>query len=249
MLKKFVRFIKNPKKELHAARELLRRTSFYYLKKFYEALGIDAYSKPYRHNDGLINLIGGKDGFFVQCGGNDGYFQDPTYYLEKFRNWQGLIVEPLPLYKKCQENRPSSAVLNFAAGTRAQSHQKIVLIDCGPMSMVKENVSEHRSWAAGAQKVMGIIPKEIEVESRTLDEMIEEYFKKTTTRKIDLLVIDVEGAEMAVLNGFSIEKYRPTYIPIELNSKEGPDAMKNMLHGYELSSHLGDNDYLYKSSL
>jgi hypothetical protein len=53
--------------------------------------------------------------------------------------------------------------------------------------------------------------KEITVQARTLDSILKEAKVKT----IDLLSIDVEGAELEVLLGTDLKKYRPRLILLE----------------------------------
>jgi hypothetical protein len=53
--------------------------------------------------------------------------------------------------------------------------------------------------------------KEIEVQARTLNSILEEQ----DVSAIDLLSIDVEGAELEVLSGTDLEKYKPSLILLE----------------------------------
>lgn len=54
----------------------------------------------------------------------------------------------------------------------------------------------------------------------TLEKICDIYVKD---KQIDILSIDVEGLDMAVLESNNWEKYRPTYIIVETveNSKDG----------------------------
>lgn len=36
------------------------------------------------------------NGFFVELGANDGVNQSNSLYFEKYRNWKGVLVEPIP---------------------------------------------------------------------------------------------------------------------------------------------------------
>ena len=46
------------------------------------------------------------NGFFIEAGANDGIKQSNTLYFEKYRNWRGLLIEPIPeLAMKCRKNR------------------------------------------------------------------------------------------------------------------------------------------------
>src|ERR1700675_2623345 len=62
-----------------------------------EARYSDRLSRPALHElDIKLNaVIARDDGFFVEAGANDGYTQSNTYWLERFRGWRGLLVEPI----------------------------------------------------------------------------------------------------------------------------------------------------------
>ena len=60
--------------------------------------------------------------------------------------------------------------------------------------------------------------KEKEIKAFTLDEILERGKYKNS--KIDFLDIDVEGADLKVLEGLSFDKFKPELICIEIHSKE-----------------------------
>ena len=52
----------------------------------------------------------------------------------------------------------------------------------------------------------------------TLDALLEKI--DFTDKKLDLLDIDVEGADLKVLKGFNIEKFKPELICVEIHEKD-----------------------------
>ena len=45
------------------------------------------------------------NGFFIELGANDGKTQSNTLYFERYRNWNGILIEPSPNnYLKCLKN-------------------------------------------------------------------------------------------------------------------------------------------------
>ena len=62
---------------------------------------------------------------------------------------------------------------------------------------------------------------------------------------VDLLSLDVEGAELEVLKGIDFSKFNFKYILVESRSVEN---LKNYLipKNYELSQKYGEKDYLFK---
>jgi hypothetical protein len=44
----------------------------------------------------LIKYIKYKNGFYIELGANDGISQSNTLFLEKYKNWSGILIEPNP---------------------------------------------------------------------------------------------------------------------------------------------------------
>ena len=60
--------------------------------------------------------------------------------------------------------------------------------------------------------------KKSKIQSLTLDAILEKT--NSNNIKLDLLDIDVEGADLKVLEGFSIQKFKPELICVEIHGKE-----------------------------
>lgn len=43
----------------------------------------------------LVELLDSNEGFYVEVGSNDGRSFSNTYFLEKTRNWSGMLIEPI----------------------------------------------------------------------------------------------------------------------------------------------------------
>jgi hypothetical protein len=84
---------------------------------------------------------------------------------------------------------------------------------------------------------------EIEVRCAPLSELL------PPDQTVNLLMIDVEGAEYEVLKGIDFERITPNYILIE-NVKEigGDMKLRRMIerHGYTLIARIGATDDLFK---
>ena len=59
--------------------------------------------------------------------------------------------------------------------------------------------------------------KEKKIQAFTLDDVL--VFSNSENRKIDLLDIDVEGADLKVLQGLSFQKFKPEIICVEIHDK------------------------------
>jgi len=215
-------------------------------RKTFELFGNEKFSKPYSGHNRLLDLLKDKcGGFFVEVGGNDGYFLDPTYYLEKFRGWTGIIFEPLPqVARLCRKNRRESQVIEAALVSAGYPDEQVSLIDCNAMSVVKGGVPNYESWVKEGERCQKIEAREITVPALTLDKALERYFSSNKT--IDLLTIDVEGYELEVLKGLNLEKYAPKFILIEILKDDLREKIEDFLNGrYDFIEIIGDNDFLY----
>ena len=249
MNKKLKRLLKNPKKEYKNIFFLLLRITKRINKTFFDLIGLDYFSRPYPNHDRIItHLKNKKKGFFVECGGYDGVFQDPTYNLEKFKGWTGVIVEPIPeMHKICQKNRSNSTVYNYAAGSKLDNNSSLRIVNVGPMSIIKNSELNYDHWASGAEQVLGLVREELDVSSRTLDSILEEHFLQNGVREIDMLVIDVEGFELDVFDGFSLEKYLPHFILIEIMDLNRKSVINRRLQSlYVLREEFSNSDYLFE---
>ena len=150
-----------------------------------------------------------KNGFFVEVGANDPTaVNSQSWHLESQLQWTGILVEPNPtLAERCRELRPGSS--SFAcACVDDESLREVTLFV--PLRNGKE-MDVH----AGINKNIDDFDyrqhREIKVPGRTLNSLLEEI----GVDKIDLLSIDVEGAELQVLKGFDLQKYRPELVLLE----------------------------------
>ena len=193
----------------------------------------------------LAEYLDFEDGFFIEAGANDGYTQSNTYYFEKQRGWRGLLIEGIPeLFEKCRRTRPRSRVLNYAlvapdfAGTTVRMHFANL------MSVVEGSMKSADAQQAHIDEGLNVQhlarSYTVDVPARTLESILDE----TPHPDIDFFSLDVEGSELAVLQGMNIEKYRPKYILVEARFFGDVDAF--LSNHYELSGQLSYHDYLYQ---
>lgn len=203
-----------------------------YRRKFFESRGLDHYSRPAlqevdRKLEKYLNFSGG---FFIEAGANDGFSQSNTYYFEKFLNWSGILIEPIPeLYKKCIFERPNSQVINCALVSEDYPKDTIALMYSNLMSLVKgarkNNLEDFNHVNKGLDIQALKSTYEIDVPAKTLTSVL----KDCAVGKIDLFSLDVEGYELDVLRGFDMLIYRPKYILVEVNF---PDEINKYLNSY-----------------
>src|ERR1700686_634655 len=94
--------------QLHAGVRAVKRAR----RRALETLGSDRYSHPaYDDLDRkLAAYLPERGGTFVEAGAFDGYWGSNTYWFERFRDWSGVLVEPLPeMAERARRERPRSS--------------------------------------------------------------------------------------------------------------------------------------------
>lgn len=246
--KRIINLIKNPKDNIGKVIPFTMSKIRPRYRRLLESLRIYNLSKPYSNHVELLKEINFRDGFFVQCGGNDGYSNDPSYYFEKVLGWNGIIVEPLPIYKLCKNNRSKSKVYNNAVGSLNDKNKKVSFIDCNAMSFIKGSIKNEEWWINAGEKTQNLKSKTIELTLTTIQQIIDNHFLNSTKKKIDLFIADTEGYEFPILNGLDFDKNSPSYILLEIYEDTELKKITDLLgtKGYKLIKSLEQRDFLFK---
>ncbi len=188
------------------------------------------------------------NGFFVELGANNGILQSNTFYFEKFRNWKGVLVEPvLHNFLQCKLNRPKSKAFCNAC-TPFNFPEKFVEIVYSNLMSVSKNLDldiadPHQHVKDGLQFLS---PEEENIAfgatAKPLNSILEEA---QAPFQIDLLSLDVEGAELEVLRGVNHQLFRFKYCVVESRSIEKLSRFMTQ-HGYEFLENLSHHDYLFR---
>jgi len=249
-IRKIIFYIHNPKKIISRINVALNETFRY----FFENLGFDYLSKPYgiesiEYHNNLLTHFDFMDGFFIEIGAHDGFFHSPTYYLEKFKGWRGILIEPVPiLFQRCKKRRTNSHAYNCAAVSSDFNEETVKIMSCGHSSHLFGTFDPETDWIKQLQTNLPENEKIIDVPARTLTSIIQEEFEKYGVSKIDLFVLDVEEAEMEVLKGLDFSCFTPQKILAESHTKELQEKIGKYLSekGYSLVGLISSQDYLYE---
>jgi FkbM family methyltransferase len=180
-------------------------------------------------------------GFFIEAGALDGYHHSVTYAFEAI-GWQGLLVEPTPArYAQCAERRTRSQVVHAALGHHDASGQTAFWV-------VEDRFGGALSYSKPTDDhlvAIGNVPRQqVMVPSVSLNELLTSH-----TGPIDLFVLDVEGAELDVLDGFDLNRFKPRVMIIEDNSRPRSTALPDYIKQfpYTLVARLAVNDVYIRS--
>ena len=150
-----------------------------------------------------------KNGFYVDVGCYHPTHRNNTYLLHK-EGWSGVNIDTsefsIDLFNHM---RPKDLNYNCAVSNKNEVIKLFYQKELSQLSTTERDQAEI--------VFQGNI-KEKEVQAFTLDEILNrDRFKDI---KIDFLDIDVEGADLKVLEGLSFDKFKPELVCVEIYAKE-----------------------------
>lgn len=195
---------------------------------------LPSYSQ-FREDKILDRIFFDKKGTCVEVGANDGITGSTTYFFEK-KGWKCVLIEPVS--DLCERIRRFRSALVFECAASSESGEGVFYVAESTKSLSTLSPTESLQKEIAANKTY---LREIHVRKRTIDEILNE----AGICEIDFITVDVEGHEMDVLRGFSIERYRPRIIIIEDNSDHADDSIRMYLgeKGYIPFFRTGVNDW------
>jgi FkbM family methyltransferase len=217
----------------------------WYRCRLFETLGSHRYSQPalFGMDARLAELMPWRGGTFVEAGAHDGYTQSNTYYLERWRGWSGVLVEPIPeLRRRCERRRPRSQVVGCALVGPDFASDAVAIRRGDLMSTIVPGATGTIERPASAQAE----PQAIDVPARTLSAVLDD----AGVSEVDVLVLDLEGAELEAIAGLELDRHAPRHILVEAldRAAQQPGLDAALAPEYEFAALLSDYDLLYRRS-
>jgi FkbM family methyltransferase len=157
------------------------------------------------YNDKFYNeIIFNKNyGYFVEIGALDGKIHSQSYFFEKILKWDGIIVEPHPMWhNKILESR--TCKLEISPISNKSENDVFICRQEPAFSSIKKDSLEFQNSP---------IVNEFEIRTLTLTDLLDKY---NAPNVIDFISIDVEGSELKILEKFfEDDKYSVNLINFE----------------------------------
>ena len=191
------------------------------------------------------------NGFYIELGANNGIEQSNTLYYEVYRSWSGILIEPiLHKYLDCKRNRsPKNKFYNNACVSFDFSENYVKLLYSNLMTTpvnLENDLDDSLAHANHSNSVRPTNKKEEVVEFYAKPKTLDSILAQSNAPKIiDLLSIDVEGAEIEILKGVNFEKYIIKFILVECRNKEKIFSFLSK-YKYKLIDQLTHHDFLFK---
>jgi FkbM family methyltransferase len=182
-------------------------------------------------------------------GANDGVDQSNTLHFELFKNWRGVLIEPTPHnFFNCLKNRAAENSFFCNACVSFDFKEKFVEIAFSNLMStpigLESDISNPLEHAQAGKKYLNPTD-EIFIFGALAKSLNEILTKSSAPNNIDLLSLDVEGAELEVLKGIDHNMYRFKYMCVE--SHFNPEKIRDYLQdkNYSFVEKLSSFDYLF----
>lgn len=183
--------------------------------------------------------ISNTPGYFVEVGANHPEVESNTFILEKVFGWTGLAIDPLDFSSEYRLLRDKTRFINCLILNQSKMVEffKVTNVDGWQNRMSSIYESELKDSKFDYERV--------EIEALPLRELV------PTGQQVDLLLLDVEGAELEVLDSVNWLVQAPIHILIENTGRHVSRRRINRYlksRGYSLSARIGFSDQLWKMS-
>jgi FkbM family methyltransferase len=194
-----------------------------------------------------------KTGILVEVGA-----AGPDYLSisSSFRNlgWKIISVEPNPDFCKLHRDL-GYTIYQYACGDTESDSQNFYVVDSQGEKYLDGTVSFESFSSLGIKdEFLDLYQtvkdrtniKTLQVKVRKLDTILAKYEPDVT--KVDIAAVDVEGWELNVMRGFSVERYQPPVVILEnlFKKYDYVDYMERV--GYKLWQHLHPNDIYFDNA-
>jgi FkbM family methyltransferase len=155
-----------------------------------------------------------REGLFVEVGAYDGVsFSNSSCLADA--GWSGLLIEPIPEFAElCRQRYRGNQRIEIVHCAVGAEQGDVEISVAGPFTTANGEVMKSYGTIDWAKRAVSHSSK-IRVEQRTLDAILAD--SPFGDRPIDVLIVDVEGAEDGVFAGFSLARRVPKMIIVELS--------------------------------
>jgi len=205
----------------------------------------DRYFSQYGQDAYLDSHVFGRrrNGVFVEVGGFDGVTGSNCLFFEIFRGWNGLLIEAVDEHIEAAREFRRCACIQALIGTGEPA--EFLTVDGGPIQMSGLTSSydpNRRAWVDAQPNAC------LRTDMRPT-ERLGDIVRAHNVTKIDLLSIDIEGAEEMVLAGFPFDEIEVACLCVETADNRDPVLAIMQARGYEWIDRIGHDDLFVSADL
>ena len=161
-----------------------------------------------------------KQGVLIEVGAADPSYLSIGASFRK-RDWTVIAVEPNPYF--CEKHiAAGQPILQYACGSEDKDDVDFYLVYSKGVECLGGNVTFESASSLGIKDEFAADLKKfvdhpeitkIKVKVRRLDTILAEHYPQVGS--VDMIAIDVEGWELEVMRGLSVERFRPRVVVLE----------------------------------
>ena len=191
----------------------------------------------------IDSLLGSKtNGFFIESGAFDGEGHSNSLFFELERNWQGILIEPIPsLYQTILTKKRNVHVLNACIAGKLPLVAKFRVLHVLSVRVAEMSDAHKRRMDKEGVNNMPIV----HVPCFSLNTIM----AALRVENVDYFSLDVEGGEWSVISNLDLKRINIKSFSIEYNGNQGPkNLIKDHLlaQGYKYLKEDGQDIYFIK---
>jgi len=152
---------------------------------------------------------------YLEAGAYNGIDHSNSLILQRKLLARGILIEPINEYfNLLKKNRPKDLCVKSILSSTKNNSKKFYIIKNGPLSSVSQK-NIVNSYKLTLKKILCRIFKKTELVScSTVNKLV----KNNNIKKLDLIILDLEGMEYEVLDGINFNKLDIKAVLIECRS-------------------------------
>ncbi len=186
-------------------------------------------------------------GFFIDIGAYDGVDGSNTLFFERSLGWDGVCFEPSDIPFERLERLRKVPCIKAAVSDKDSDGEDFLMISDGFLQMGGLTKSYNQ---AILEEVVKKDPRSVleTVKVKTINLM--NYLKNEKIRHVDFMSIDVEGAELSIIESIDFSQVNIEILSIE-NNVAMSDDLKDLMasKGYQRVSIIGSDEIYQKERL
>lgn len=188
-------------------------------------------------------MKGKRDGTFVDIGGFDGVTGSNTFFLEAYRGWSGLLVEPVPAQIDKAKTIRRCPCLDLAVAP-TQAEADFIEVTDGYTQMSGLSQTYNAKLLANVRAN----PRHKEAKLRVKTKPLSDILTDAGLPNPDYLSLCLQGAELTCLAAFPFADHDIKIWSIENNT--GTPKVKEIMdqNGYDLVEFCGADEMYFKRS-
>ena len=229
---------------LNHLKKLIPDNIFFFLKK--RSIFKKKYFGLNNLDEKVSKYLNYNNGFFVELGANDGISQSNTLHFERYKEWKGILIEPIKhKYEQCLNIRSKdNKFYNFACVSNefTENNIKILYSNLRSITLDEKNLISPNKHINHEDLNIYQKHEELTVKVRTLEAIFD---NAKAPKLMDFLSLDTEGYEVEILKGNNFTKYNFRYILIETKNINIISSFL-LKRKYILLEKFTNHDYLFK---